>query len=180
MLLATTFGERLTGCRAHHRMTVRFEHETMIGAPQEAVFDLSLDIDAHRASMSASGERAIAGVTSGRIGLGQDVTWRATHFGIPFTMTSRVTELERPHRFVDQQVDGPFRSFHHEHLLTSAGAGTLMTDRVQFDAPLGVVGRLVEWAVLGRYLRHLIEVRGEYLKAEAERRHRPGGGSRWT
>lgn len=88
-------------------MTVRFGHETRIEPPAQPVFDLSLDIDAHRAPMSASNERAIAGATSGRIGLGETVTWRATHFRIPFTITSRVTELDRPHRFVDEQVRGP-------------------------------------------------------------------------
>lgn len=77
-------------------MTVRFEHEERIDAPLDVVFDLSLDIDAHRASMARSNERAIAGVTSGPIGLGEEVTWRGWHFGIPFTMSSRITELERP------------------------------------------------------------------------------------
>lgn len=85
-------------------MTVRFEHETRIEAPAKLVFDLSLDIYAHRALMAASNERATAGVTSGPIGLGETVTWRAIHFRIPFTMTSRVTELERPHCFIDEQV----------------------------------------------------------------------------
>lgn len=151
-------------------MTVRFEQETFIASPPEVVFDLSLDIDAHRASLSASNERAIAGVTSGRIGLGEQVTWRATHFGIPFTMTSRVMELERPLRFVDEQVKGPFRSFHHEHCYEVADASTRMTDRVRFDAPLGAVGRVVERAWLRRYMRQLIEVRSAYLKSEAERR----------
>ena len=77
-------------------MTVEFEHVTEIDAPLDApvdaVFDLSLDIDAHLASMADSGERAIEGVTGGQIGLGEQVTWRATHFGIPFTMTSRITD----------------------------------------------------------------------------------------
>lgn len=96
--------------RAHcDAMTVRFEHETRIEAPAKLVFDLSLDIYAHRALMAASNERATAGVTSGRIGLGETVTRRAIHFRIPFTMTSRVTELERPHCFIDEQVRGPFR-----------------------------------------------------------------------
>jgi ligand-binding SRPBCC domain-containing protein len=155
-------------------MTVWLEHATHIEAPLELVFDLSLDIDAHRSSMSASNERAIAGVTTGRIGLGETVTWRATHFRIPFTMTSKVTELDRPHRFVDEQVCGPFRSFHHEHLFESVEGGTRMVDRVRFDAPLGPVGRLVERAVLAAYLQRLIAVRGEYLTAEAELRHRAG------
>lgn len=153
-------------------MTVRFEHETGIEAPVELIFDLSLAIDAHLASMAASNERAIAGVTSGLIGLGETVTWRVTHLRISFTMTSRVTELERPHRFVDEQVRGPFRSFHHEHLFQALGGATRMIDRIRFNTPLGPIGRLVEGAVLRSYMQKLIAVRSEYLKAEAERRSR--------
>lgn len=151
-------------------MTVEFEHVTTIDAAIEVVFDLSLDIDAHLASMAESGERAIDGVTSGTIGLGETVTWRARHFGIPFTMTSKVTEWDRPRRFVDEQVRGPFRCFHHEHNFEVVGDATTMTDRIRFDAPLGPIGRLVERLVLGRYLHKLIDERGRYLKAETERR----------
>lgn len=151
-------------------MTVEFEHVTTIEAPVEAVFDLALDIDAHLASMADSGERAIGGVTTGLIGPGESVTWRARHFGIPFTMTSRITEWDRPRRFVDEQVRGPFRAFHHEHRFDVADGTTTMTDRLRFDAPLGPIGRLVERLVLGRYLEQLIEQRGRHLKAEAERR----------
>jgi ligand-binding SRPBCC domain-containing protein len=152
-------------------MTIRFELACDISAPREVVFDLSLDVDAHLTSIGRSRERAIAGVTTGRLRLGEEVTWRASHFGIPFTMTSRVAELERPSRFVDEQVRGPFRSFHHEHRFEASGGGTRMNDRICFDAPLGVIGRVVERLVLARYLRHLIAIRNEYLKAEAERRH---------
>lgn len=73
--------------------------------------------------MSDSNERAIDGVTTGHIGLGESVTWRARHFGTPFTMTSRVIELDRPRRFVDEQMRGPFRSFQHEHLFVAADGG---------------------------------------------------------
>jgi ligand-binding SRPBCC domain-containing protein len=153
-------------------MTVEFEVRTRIAAPREVVFDLSLDVDVHRASLAASNERAVGGVTGGLIGLGEDVTWRATHFGIRFTMTSRVSDLDRPRRFVDEQVRGPFARFAHEHVFERDGGGTVMIDRVSFDAPFGVFGRVVERLVLGPYLERLIETRGVFLKAEAEKRHR--------
>jgi ligand-binding SRPBCC domain-containing protein len=153
-------------------MTVEFEVTTRIAAPRDVVFDLSLDVDAHTASLAESNERAVGGVTTGPIGLGEDVTWRAIHFGIRFTMTSRVTDLDRPSRFVDQQVRGPFRRFDHEHVFEPDGGGTVMIDRVSFDAPAGVIGRVVERLVLGRYLEQLIETRGRFLKTEAEKRHR--------
>jgi ligand-binding SRPBCC domain-containing protein len=149
-------------------MSVRFHHGTLVDATIERVFDLSLDIDSHLASMAASKERAVAGVLTGHIGFGQSVTWRATHFGVPFTMTSKITELDRPNRFVDQQTKGPFHSFRHEHLFTTVEGRTLMTDRVEFVAPVGPVGRALELLVLERYLRRLIRIRGLHIKAEAE------------
>ena len=149
-------------------MAVRFECTTRIGASQPAVFDLSLSVDAHLESMAGSKERAIAGVTTGSIGLGEEVTWRAVHFGLPFRMTSRITELERPTRFVDEQVRGPFRWFRHEHLFEPNDAGTLMTDRVSFQAPVVGLGWVVERAFVGGYMKKLIEERGTYLKRAAE------------
>jgi len=151
-------------------VTVQFELSTLIRVEPEVVFAASLDIDAHLASMESSGERAVGGVTGGSIGLGESVTWKAKHFGINWTMTSKITELERPHRFVDEQVRGPFKTFHHEHLFQPNPNGTTMVDRIVFDAPFGPLGDLVERAVLGEYLPKLIGERNEYLRTELESR----------
>ena len=40
-----------------------------------------MDIDFHQESASQTQEKAIKGVTSGQIGLGEMVTWRGKHFG---------------------------------------------------------------------------------------------------
>jgi ligand-binding SRPBCC domain-containing protein len=151
-------------------LAVDFEHRTTINASPDVVFDLCLDVDAHVESMARSGERAITGVTTGRIGLNEEVTWRATHFGIPFSMTSRVTALDRPRRFVDDQVRGPFHRFHHEHVFEPSGSKTVMIDRVSFGAPLGPLGWAVERFVLADYVRRLIETRALFLKTKAEQR----------
>lgn len=150
-------------------MTVRFDLETHIAAAPAAVFDASLDIDAHLASMQESGEQAVGGVTSGMIGLGETVTWKAKHFGITWKMTSKITELDRPNRFVDAQQRGPFRRFHHVHTFEATPAGTLMRDHIEFDAPFGPLGDLVERLVLGSYLPKLITERNDYLRSELER-----------
>lgn len=125
------------------------------------LFRVSLSIDAHVASMADSGERAVAGVTSGAIGFGETVTWRARHFGMWFTMTSRISELDAPRRFVDEQVHGPFRVFRHEHLFAEIGGRTRMTDTLTVGSP--VFGRLVERLVLVPYLRRLIAQRNAHL-----------------
>jgi len=138
-----------------------FSIVTRADAPVELLFDACLSIDAHVASMERSGERAIGGVTSGSIGLDETVTWRARHFGIWFTMTSRITSLDRPRRFVDEQVRGPFRSFHHEHAFAADGRGSVMVDTLTIASP--VFGRLAERVVLVPYLRRLIAQRNRHV-----------------
>jgi len=127
------------------------------------MFDLAHDIGVHTASQSEASERATAGVTGGLIGLGETVTWKARHFGLSLSLTSRVTEFDAPHRFVDEQTSGPFASFRHEHSFESTASGSVMTDRVQFAAPFGMLGRVIEKLVLERYLTRLITQRGEFL-----------------
>lgn len=147
---------------------MEFECRTRLAMSVEEAFDRSRSIDAHTASMSASRERAVAGVTSGLIGLGQEVTWRAWHFGLPIRMTSRITQMEPPTSFVDEQVRGPFASFSHEHRFArDSDGGTTMTDHIRFTAPLGIAGRAAE-LVVGSYLRRLIERRNAYLRDAAE------------
>ena len=147
-------------------MTVAFRVVTDLAAPPERAFALSLDIGAHERSMAATDERAVAGTTAGTIGLGESVTWRARHFGIMWRMTSRITALEAPHRFVDEQVRGPFARFRHEHRFEPSAGGTRMVDEIEFRAPLGVLGVVAERLALARYLPRLIRERNASLAAE--------------
>jgi hypothetical protein len=152
-----------TGTIAKENMPSTFVVVTDADVSARKLFEISLDIDAHVSSMQQSGERAIGGTTSGAIGLGETVTWRARHFGIWFTMTSKITELEEPVRFVDQQVSGPFTTFVHEHRFESVGDGCRMTDTITVGSP--IFGRLAERVVLVPYLRHLITKRNSHLLA---------------
>ena len=56
--------------------------ETFIRAPIERCFDLSRSVDLHILSTAQTNERAIDGVTSGLMKLGDVVTWEARHFGV--------------------------------------------------------------------------------------------------
>ncbi|MER1996636.1 MAG: SRPBCC family protein [Arthrobacter sp.] len=144
-------------------MTVFFECTTRTRLPRLELFDRARSIDAHKDSMARSREQAVAGVTTGLISLGEDVTWRAWHFGVPLRMTSRITAMKVPDFFIDEQVKGPFRRFRHVHEFAEDTDGTVMIDRVVFEAPFGPLGRLVEKLVLGRYLRNLVESRNRFL-----------------
>lgn len=147
----------------------RIRLETRIHAPIERVFDLARDIDLHARSMTATGEDAVAGRTSGRIGLGETVTWRARHFGRWWTLTSRITTLDSPTTFADEQVAGPFLRFEHVHRFDPTPDGTLMVDLWHHTAPFGLLGWVADQVLLTRHMRGLLQTRNAALKAEAER-----------
>ncbi|BCW65301.1 hypothetical protein NicSoilB4_00640 [Arthrobacter sp. NicSoilB4] len=150
-------------------MAVYFECTTRTSMPKAELFDLARSIDAHKDSMARSREDAVAGVRTGLISLGEEVTWRAWHFGVPIRMTSRITQMEAPDSFVDEQVKGPFRRFRHVHEFGEDPEGTIMVDRIEFVAPFGPLGRVAEKLVLARYLRKLIEARNRHLTAAPQR-----------
>src|SRR5579862_6533387 len=104
----------------------RIELLTEINAPIEKVFDLARSIDLHIESTKHTGETAIAGKTSGLIELGETVIWRARHFGIWQTLTSKITEFDRPVLFVDEIIEGAFKSILHEHHFSTVRHQTIM------------------------------------------------------
>lgn len=144
------------------------ELHTSIHAPIERCFDLARSIDLHKLSTEGTQEEAIAGVTSGLIGFGEQVTWRAKHFGITQTLTSQITAFEYPHHFRDEMLDGAFKMIRHDHRFEAAGHTTIMHDRFEFESPGGIIGVLFNKLILIRYLRNLLSKRNQVIKAAAE------------
>jgi ligand-binding SRPBCC domain-containing protein len=141
---------------------------TVIRAPRERVFDLARSIDAHQDSTGGTEERAVAGVTRGLIGMDDEVTWEARHFGVRQRMTVRVTAFDRPKHFQDVMISGAFKSMVHDHEFTEHPTGTLMRDRFEFTSPLGILGRIADWLFLESYMRRFLVSRNEVLKQLAE------------
>src|ERR1700744_3953506 len=144
------------------------ELSTPINAPIERCFDLARSIDLHMESTKQTGEIAVAGRTGGLIELGETVTWRAKHFGIWQTLTSKITEFKYPDYFTDEMVSGAFKSFRHEHLFFAVNNQTVMKDIFIFESPLGWLGRLANYLFLWRYMQNLLEKRNEVIKRAAE------------
>jgi ligand-binding SRPBCC domain-containing protein len=146
----------------------RFRIVTEIAAPIDVCFDLARDIDFHTRSLEGTGERAVAGRTTGLIGPGESVTWEARHLGIRQRLTAEVTTFDRPGYFRDVMTAGAFQSFAHDHRFKARDGRTMMTDEVEFRSPLGPLGWLVDRFFLTGYLRRLLEGRCQAIKREAE------------
>ena len=152
----------------HFKKMPRIELRIEIKADKKIVFDLSRSIDLHKISTEHTKETAIAGKTSGLIGLNESVTWRAKHFGIYQNLTSKITEFNRPTYFADEMVKGAFRRFKHEHHFSDFNGGTVMTDIFNYQSPLGILGLLADRIFLKKYMIDLLEERNRIVKEFAE------------
>lgn len=144
--------------------------QTRINAPKERCFDLARDISLHCSTTSRTKERAVAGITSGLINLGESVTFEAVHFGVLQRFTACVIEFDRPHYFVDEMSKGAFKSMQHRHEFKTISAQTLMVDTLIWVSPFGVLGVLCDKIFLERHMRNFILERNWMLKIEAEQR----------
>ena len=76
--------------------------------------------------------------------------------------------MKEPVSFTDRMTRGAFRSLTHVHEFQPTPEGTLMIDTVDFQAPLGLLGRLSDILILKGYLNRLITHRGQQLNKIAE------------
>jgi ligand-binding SRPBCC domain-containing protein len=147
----------------------RIDIPTRIAAPPDRCFDLSRSVELHTRSAAGTGEVAIAGRTSGLLELGDEVTWQGRHFGVRQTLTSRITAYERPAYFRDSMVRGAFTRLDHDHHFAGDGhGGMIVRDVLEFAAPYGLLGRVVERLLLTAYLHRFLVARNRTIKAIAE------------
>lgn len=140
-----------------------------MAAPASVCFDLARDIDFHVRSLEHTGERVVAGVTTGLIELGESVTWEARHLGVRQRLTSKITALDSPHHFRDTMTQGAFKRFAHDHIFERQGDITVMRDVIDFASPGGPLGWVFDRLFLANYLRKLIADRATVIRLEAER-----------
>jgi ligand-binding SRPBCC domain-containing protein len=142
--------------------------ETVIDAPRERVFDLSRSIEAHQDSTEGTSERAVAGVTKGLLGVGEEVTWEARHLGVTQRLSVKMAEFDRPRHFRDVMLKGAFKNMQHDHFFEERAGKTVMSDRFEFSSPFGLVGALVDRLFLTHYMRWFLVQRNAILKQAAE------------
>lgn len=141
---------------------------TKIKASNQVVFDASRNIDIHQKSASKSNEKAIAGVTSGLINLNETVTWRGKHFGFYLTHKSRITAMTFHKYFVDEMERGKFKTFKHEHFFEEENGFTTMKDKLQYETPFGIFGKLFDVLILKKHLTKFLIDRNKILKEVSE------------
>jgi len=138
--------------------------ETLINAPPEVCFDLALDVSVHVESAAFSAERVVEpGRTSGALHLGDLLTFEGRHFGLRQRFTTRIVEIDRPRRFVDEMVRGAFKRLRHVHEFHPRDGGTLMRDLLELQGLLGFL--------LKPHMQWFVRTKQQHLKGIIEGRY---------
>src|SRR5215210_711381 len=85
--------------------------------------------------------------------------------GVPVRWDTLIQAWDPPHRFVDVQVRGPYRLWHHTHELEPLDGGTLMRDTVRYAMLFGALGEVARRAVVSRDLDAIFAFRAERVPA---------------
>jgi ligand-binding SRPBCC domain-containing protein len=149
-----------------------FHKRTRIAAPAARVFAWHLRPEAltslippwervvvHEPPASLGDEaRAVLRIRNGPLTL----RWIAEHSGF-------IDRGAAGGEFTDTQVSGPFRSWKHRHLVEADGPdGCWLDDRIEYELPLGVLGRLAGGAITRRKLERMFAFRHEITRKANE------------
>jgi uncharacterized protein len=82
----------------------------------------------------------------------------------PIRWTTEIIEWEPPYRFVDLQLKGPYKLWHHEHRFVAEGNGTRIIDEVQYQLPFGVFGSIAHSLKVRKDVETIFAYRTEVVK----------------
>jgi ligand-binding SRPBCC domain-containing protein len=147
---------------------MRFVKESRIGAPPDRVFAFHESPGAlSRLTPPWEALEVIEGGTSIKPGSRVVLRMRVGPFQVRWV--AEHTEYEPGRLFADRQVSGPFARWHHRHWFLDDGqGGTLLRDEVEYEPPLGSLGRLVAGRFLEKKLRKTFDYRHQVTKGIVE------------
>ena len=92
------------------------------------------------------------------------IEYRLTLHRLPISWLTRIEEWVPGERFVDAQLQGPYKLWHHTHEFEADGAHhTLMRDTVRYALPLAPLSELAHRAFVARDLARIFDYRRDYL-----------------
>lgn len=74
---------------------------------------------------------------------GTEIEYSLSVHGLPMTWISRIECWEPPEKFVDVQIKGPYKRWHHTHKFETQNNGTLVKDHVEYDVPGWIFSSLI-------------------------------------
>lgn len=94
---------------------------------------------------------------------GAEIKYQIRWLGLPFNWKTVITQYEPPFFFVDEQATGPYAYWRHRHDFKPSEYGALVSDRVDYALPLGLLGRLAHGLGVRAQLQEIFDYRQNAL-----------------
>jgi len=145
--------------------TFRLQREQMIAQPIDRVF--SFFANAENLELLTPQWLNFEILTPPPIAMhvGAIIQYRLRVHGLPVHWTTAICDWNPPFEFVDVQLKGPYRLWHHRHRFESLGQQTRMTDEVTYRLPCGWLGYAAHGLFVKGDLRRIFDFRAEVIEA---------------
>jgi hypothetical protein len=107
---------------------------------------------------------SVLGVEPAMVGAGTVIPYRLRLHGLPLVWVSQIETFEQDRMFVDRQLIGPYKLWHHRHEFEAVGDQTVIRDEVRYELPLGPLGSLAERVFVRGDVERIFAYRREMLE----------------
>ncbi len=147
---------------------MQFVKESRINAPPARVFAFHESPGALR-RLTPPWEKVTVESGGQSIQVGSRVVLVTRLGPIPLRWIAEHTEYSPPHQFTDRQVSGPFARWNHQHQFLDDGqGGTILRDVVDFEPPLGPLGRWLGSRFIQSKLNRMFDYRHQMTRKIVE------------
>lgn len=92
------------------------------------------------------------------------IDYRIKIFGIPVKWKTEITCWQPPHRFIDEQLKGPYKIWKHEHQFIEHDNQTKMIDRVQYQVPGWFLSPIIHNFFVRKAIKNIFKFRSNVIE----------------
>jgi len=85
-------------------------------------------------------------------------------FNIPLTWVTEITQVVENKYFIDNQLVGPYKIWHHQHFFEENEKGVLLTDIVNYKIGFGFLGTILEKFFINKKVSSIFNFRNNFIK----------------
>ncbi len=137
----------------------RLQRTQLVAAPRERVFEFFSAAENLERLTPAFLRFSIVTPMPVAMRQGTRIEYRIALGGFPLRWLTEIIEWQPNERFVDLQLRGPYRYWHHLHEFREVAGGTQMNDTVDYELPLGPLGSVAHALVVKRTLGRIFDYR---------------------
>ncbi|WP_290733108.1 TIGR01777 family oxidoreductase [Halobacteriovorax sp. JY17] len=142
---------------------VLFKRHQWVKSPLEDVFQFFSDVKNLETITPKNLSFKIVGMNTDQIKTGSLIDYKLKIHGIPAKWKTKINNFEKNKSFIDEQLKGPYSKWVHQHDFQSLKNGTLISDKIVYKVPFGILGNLVSGWFISRDVKSIFNYRNAVI-----------------